>query len=310
MQHFEHILGGQRLEIEAVGRVVIGAHRFRIAVDHDRLVARPPAAHSRVAATIIELDPLPDPVRPAAQDHDLARVGRLAFILRRAEARRLVGRVHVRRPGRELGRDRIDSLEDGADAEPVAQLAHFLLGGGADHRLQRIVDQPVAARADLVGAAANAGGKQVELGQAPVGKAHRLEPAQAIGVARNAVAGDLRLGIHDLPDPLQEPGIIFRDGMDLGDGEPFAQRLGGDEQPVRRRPGERRLDLGPRRAVERLHPIEAGQPRLEPAQRLLQAFVDRAADRHHFADRLHRGESKGSDPLNFSKAKRGILVTI
>src|SRR5690606_25809475 len=35
--------------------------------------------------------------------------------------------------------------------------------------------------------------------------------------------------------------------------------------------------------------VEAGQPRLQPAQRLLQRFGEGAADRHHLADRLHGG---------------------
>ena len=37
MEDLEHVLGRQRLEIEAVGRVVVGRHRLRVAVDHDRL---------------------------------------------------------------------------------------------------------------------------------------------------------------------------------------------------------------------------------------------------------------------------------
>ena len=35
----EHVLGGQRLEIEPVGGVVVGRHGFRVAVDHDGFVA-------------------------------------------------------------------------------------------------------------------------------------------------------------------------------------------------------------------------------------------------------------------------------
>src|SRR5439155_20884105 len=35
-----HVLGGQRLEIEPVGGVVIGRDSLRVAVDHDRLDAR------------------------------------------------------------------------------------------------------------------------------------------------------------------------------------------------------------------------------------------------------------------------------
>ena len=59
----EHVLGGQRFEIEPVGRVVIRRHRLRIAVDHDRLVAGVPKRERGVAAAIVELDALPDPVR-------------------------------------------------------------------------------------------------------------------------------------------------------------------------------------------------------------------------------------------------------
>jgi hypothetical protein len=56
--------------------------------------------------------------------------------------------------------------------------------------------------------------------------------------------------------------------------------------------------------------VEAGQPGFQAAQRLLQAFLEGAADGHDLADRLHRGgQVIGSAPGNFSKAKRGILVT-
>jgi hypothetical protein len=33
-------------------------------------------------AAVVELDPLPDPVGPAAQDHDLLFTGRIRFALR------------------------------------------------------------------------------------------------------------------------------------------------------------------------------------------------------------------------------------
>ena len=35
----DHVLGGQRLEIEPVGGVVVGRDGLRVAVDHDRLDA-------------------------------------------------------------------------------------------------------------------------------------------------------------------------------------------------------------------------------------------------------------------------------
>ena len=37
--HVEHVLGRQRLEIEAVGGVVVGGDGLGVAVDHDRLEA-------------------------------------------------------------------------------------------------------------------------------------------------------------------------------------------------------------------------------------------------------------------------------
>jgi hypothetical protein len=38
-------------------------------------------------------------------------------------------------------------------------------------------------------------------------------------------------------------------------------------------------------------------------------LVEGAADGHGLAHRFHRGGQVGSEPGNFSKAKRGILVT-
>ena len=70
----EHVLGGQRLEIEPVGGVVVGRDGLRVAVDHDRLVARLAQREAGVAAAIVELDALADAVRAAAEDDDLLRV--------------------------------------------------------------------------------------------------------------------------------------------------------------------------------------------------------------------------------------------
>ena len=76
----EHVLGGQRLEIQSVGGVVVGRHRFRIAVDHDGLEAGVVQREAGVAAAIVELDALADPVRSAAEDDDLVLVRRRALV--------------------------------------------------------------------------------------------------------------------------------------------------------------------------------------------------------------------------------------
>ena len=116
-EDFEHILAGQRLEVEPVRRVGVGRHRLRVAVDHDRLETRILQREGGVAAAIVELDPLPDPVRPAAEDDDLALVADLRLVLRLAEQRRLIGRVEIGRGRIELGRAAVDPLEHRADAE-------------------------------------------------------------------------------------------------------------------------------------------------------------------------------------------------
>ena len=110
----DHVLGGQGLEIEAIGGVVVGRHRLRVAVDHDRLDPGLAQRIGGVNAAVVELDPLADAVRPAAEDDHLAAVGRLRLAFRRAALprRALVGRVHVRGAGVELGGAGVDSLVD------------------------------------------------------------------------------------------------------------------------------------------------------------------------------------------------------
>ena len=73
--HVQHVLQRQRLEVEPVGRVVVGADRLRVAVEHDRLEAQVAQRKGRLAAAVVELHALADAVRPAAQDQDLAPVG-------------------------------------------------------------------------------------------------------------------------------------------------------------------------------------------------------------------------------------------
>ena len=56
------VLEGERLEVEAVGDVVVGRDRLGVAVDHDRLVAVLAHGHGGVHAAVVELDALADAV--------------------------------------------------------------------------------------------------------------------------------------------------------------------------------------------------------------------------------------------------------
>ena len=83
LEHGEDVLGGQRLEVEAVGGVVVGRDRLRVAVDHHRVATGLAHGHRRVHAAVVELDPLADPVRPRAEDHDRGAVAAADLTLQR-----------------------------------------------------------------------------------------------------------------------------------------------------------------------------------------------------------------------------------
>ena len=104
----EHRRGVERLEVEAVARVVVGRHRLRVAVDHDRLVAERAVGLHGVHAAVVELDALADAVRAGAEDDDALLV---------AGRRRLVllapGRVVVVRRRLDLAGARVDAAIDG-----------------------------------------------------------------------------------------------------------------------------------------------------------------------------------------------------
>jgi hypothetical protein len=70
----EHVLERERLEVQAVGRVVVRGDRLGVAVDHHRVAARGPHGHGRVHAAVVELDALADAVGARAEDDDARAV--------------------------------------------------------------------------------------------------------------------------------------------------------------------------------------------------------------------------------------------
>ena len=95
----------------------------------------------------------------------------------------------------------------------------------------------------------------------------------------------------DLGDPLEEPGVDLAALVDLVDAHAQAHGLRHFEQAIGRRLADRRAQdvvvvaLAKSVDLDLVEPVEAGFQR---AQRLLQQFGEGAADRHRFADRLHR----------------------
>lgn len=259
LDDLQHVFQRQRLEVQAVGGVVVGGDGFRVAVDHDGLEAVIAQRQCRVHAAVVELDALPDAVGATAQDHDLVAVARQRFALV------LVGRIQVRSAGGEFSRTRVNALVHRAHLERAAQRAHGFFVG-AD-----------------------------QLGQACVGETGALEKAQAWGIqCRHAIVGQLLLEADQLFDLVQEPGVDERQRIHIGHAHAGTERIAHVEQTLRARSLELALERG---HVVFTAQIQAGRVQADLAgfqatQGFLQRFLEGAAHRHDFADRLHlRGQA-------------------
>ena len=112
----QDILPGQRLEVEFVRGVVVGGDRLRVRVDHDRFDADLSQRKGRMHTAVIELDSLADPVRAAAQNHDLFPVADLGLVFH------LVGGIAVRGVGFEFRSAGIHQLVDRQHPQLFAQM--------------------------------------------------------------------------------------------------------------------------------------------------------------------------------------------
>ena len=120
---FQHVFQRERLEIQAVGRIVIGRDGLGITVDHDGFITVFTHGQRRMHAAVVEFNALADAVRTAAKDHDFFPVSRLRF------AFFVVSRIHVRRIGGEFAGAGIDALVDRPHIEFAAQRTDRRVGG-------------------------------------------------------------------------------------------------------------------------------------------------------------------------------------
>ena len=297
--NLKHIFGRQRLEIVPVRRVRIGRNGLRIAIAHDGLEpgalllsAIAPQRESGVAATIVKLDPLPDPIWSAAKNHHLAPIGYMSLILGLCEQGRLVRRV-------EIGR--------GCGSNSAAQLSMRLYTGRTPSRSRwartsSSVMPPVialmaewttpelpAATASLI-SARDMGRSKRKLAQSGIGKPIAFQPPHACpGIAGEAIETHLFFSINYFPQAVRKTtDHIQKFHIDPFDREAISERFCCNQQPIGCCPRQCAFNFRWIRALELAHPVKSTQPNLETTQCFLQAFGKVAADRRHFTDRLHR----------------------
>ena len=270
LDHLEDVLEGERLEVEPVGGVVVGGDGLGVAVDHHRLVAGVLQSHDRVHAGVVELDALPDPVGPGAQDQHRLLLPRLHLVLL------VVGRVVVRRGGGELGGAGVDGLVDGPDAQPPRSI-RTPSSPASSGRARRSAGR--RARAACPGAAAPGEGRRVL----------RISARSR----RPARSGRRTTGRNHWPPRPPRP---WRRRP-----APARRRRAGR----RRARGGRRASADRCRPTR----PEARDLGLRRPHRLAQRLGEVPAHRHDLADALHRRRQPGSAPGNFSNANRGILTT-
>jgi hypothetical protein len=261
LHDLEHILETERLEVELVRNVEVGRDGLRIRVDHDRLVAGLAKREHRAHAAVVELDALPNAIRPAAEDHDRRFSGarRLALLI--------VASIEIRRGGWELAGTRVDHLVHGAHAQRPPMLPRCLLALAAQ-------------RAEL-----------------RVGEAHPLHAAhlERVDLAECAIAP---LRIEQVVHLIEKPAIDLRELVDLLDRKSALERVLHLEDALGRRLAQRAAQRLERVVLEAIvgqsrADVPSRAPDLQRAQPLLKRFLEGAPDRHRLAHGLHlRGEPR------------------
>ena len=234
-------------------------------------------------AAVVELDALADAVRAAAEDDDLLR--------------RSVGARLVTRPRR-------SSRGTACSASNSAAQVSTRLKTGRMPRLSAGLRAPAPrwCRHSFMSRRSEK--------PSCFALQQRRAVVQQRDAALRAVDADRLVRVDHLPQVAQEPGV------DLGELVNASASL----RPARiasaschRRSGLGAHDLRASSSSQRrrrCRQVQAPAADLQRAQRLAQALLEGAADRHHLADRLHlRGRASASASGNFSNAKRGILIT-
>ena len=222
-------------------------------------------------AAIIELDALADAVRAATENNHFLSIARLclAFGLSRlavgADLSGLVAGIHIRGARFEFGGAGVDALIDRMDAQRGAQRPDggFVLTG--------------------------------QLAQARIAESGALQRRKSGTLLRQAGNEERLFDGHQFFDLFEKPWIEMAGLMNFIQFEPGAEGFRHHQQPVGTRQaegGEQNLAVAAGAPPIDLNRTEAGDAGFHRSQRLLQRFLEAAADRHRLADGFHRSGQK------------------
>ena len=277
------VLVGERLKVQAVGRVVVGRNGLGIAVDHDGLKAAGGQRIARMHAAVVELNTLADTVGTGTQNHRLGLacrrglVGGNALLGDRARAVDvLIGLVVVFRGTRELGGAGVDCLHAGDHAQTLT----------------------VSANKALVRA-----GQRGNLG---IARAILLEQAHRVGVnVFHAQAADALLDLHHIADAIEVPRIDTADGVDARNIPATAQGLDHKEDAVLSRGAHSLGEFLVAQLIGALLATGANAlvPVFQRAHGLAKGLLKGATDRHDLAHGLHARGERGVGALELLEGK-------
>src|SRR3569833_388767 len=255
-------LVAELFEVELIGGIKVGRVRLGVVVDHDRLLAHLPERLRRADGAPIELDRAADAIHTAAQDDGAV------VVKGDIERRSIVCREQVVRDGRELGGERVDLLDPRPDAELQTKGADFVRGAPDRRRILLI------------------------------GEAHLLCLYDVVLLQAMETADGLELpgAVDDVLELVQEPLVNLCQFVDTIDRVVFVKHGLADRQPP---PVARVLELKVK--IGKLIALEADNSRVYLADCLLEGLLDRPANGHDFADRLHGASDISLDVLELGK---------
>ena len=247
----EYVFERQGLEIKTVAGIVIGRDSLGIAVHHDGLVTVVAESECGVTAAIIEFNPLPDPVRPAAENDDFFLFGRRRLVFF------LVGRVEIGSEAFEFGGASIDAFINRRQFVLLAQMSDLFLCAFAT--------QPPNTR------------------EPAVGEAHALGIAEHFGGNRfHRMLFQLKLHIVNLFELVEEPRIDGGHLCQIFYRVPLAQSVSNIRKPLRMRCDQ---TLSKNFGFDFFRPDSLA--RVQCPYAFEQSFFECAANGHHLADRFH-----------------------